>query len=866
MAVNMAEPTNVTGEPAPPAPAPALTPEEIAPFFPQLEIIEFLGRGGMGAVYKARQPRLDRLVALKILAPEREQDPAFASRFEKEAQALARLSHPNIVTIHDFGETNGMYYLLMEYVDGVTLRQLLDAGRVSPREALAIVPQICDALQFAHDRGIVHRDIKPENLLMDRLGRVKVADFGLAKLVGGAAPDFSADADAGKVLGTPSYMAPEQTDDPGAVDHRADIYALGVVFYQMLTGELPGQRLEAPSSKVHIDVRLDEVVLRALAANPEMRYQQASLLKTQLETIAGEPARSLPAAASALPAKPRLSRLAILGACLIALSLCTIPPALLIGVFFFNSVRTSSAFELRGGKPAGDIAQRDTGTVLDVAPVFRGPVQPSGGSISIKGILILLALLGLLVPATVLGWVAVAQIRRSSGAIYGMGLALFDGLFLPVLVLGGSSLVWAFNEETHQGMQPVWSFVLVPGLLVVGALMAIRWATRQTRAGASAPPQKRAQWKNWLIVSILAAIVCVNVFERWNNQEPEHIWVANPMDASVSGKYGDALLHVTAVAQAGQIVFMSVVCDTLYADGGLHVQYSGQMIHFNPADIPAWIGTLDCLMTPRFMSPDDSGQLLEGNSVLKARDHIYRIGFVLPDAATAAKAVQQVRQVNLDKPRGLDEKNATLPLFSLHEIVGKEPDGQSYRENLDAMLIWQRQMAQSASTAPASADPVFGPPTECTLPMDESGMTPLFNFDVNQPLPGAMPGNTRPGITVRHDEAGHRIEVRGMSGVVVSEARRPAGSGDPWEGLTDPQAFTALLNENTAPGEGVGAEAPDDLPQTFYFKNSVGVLGVLQVTGFGTNPRCASLRYKMVLHATWNDNATKITVQPRKIW
>src|SRR5205085_9636122 len=131
-----------------------------------------------------RQPRLNRLVALKILAPEREHDPAFAGRFEKEAQALARLSHPNIVTIHDFGQAGGMYYLLMEFVDGVTLRQLLNTARVSPREALAIVPQICDALQFAHDHGIVHRDIKPENILMDRLGRVKVADFGLAKLVG----------------------------------------------------------------------------------------------------------------------------------------------------------------------------------------------------------------------------------------------------------------------------------------------------------------------------------------------------------------------------------------------------------------------------------------------------------------------------------------------------------------------------------------------------------------------------------------------------------------------------------------------------------------------------------------------------------
>src|SRR5262249_20367350 len=160
--------------------------------------------------------------------------------------------------------------------------QLLTAGRVSPREALAIVPQICDALQFAHDQGVVHRDIKPENILLDRRGRVKVADFGLAKIVegngegsaglrpgaspepGGNAPDRRSAllTDAGKVMGTPSYMAPEQRERPTDVDHRADIYALGVVFYQMLTGELPGKPLRPPSSKVHLDVRLDEVVLR----------------------------------------------------------------------------------------------------------------------------------------------------------------------------------------------------------------------------------------------------------------------------------------------------------------------------------------------------------------------------------------------------------------------------------------------------------------------------------------------------------------------------------------------------------------------------------------------------------------------------
>ena len=126
---------------------------------------------------------LGRQVALKILPPAISEAPGFAERFTREAKALAKLSHPGIVTIHDFGRANGLFYFVMEFVDGMNLRQLMAGGRVSSREALAIVPEICDALQFAHDHGIVHRDIKPANVLIDRRGRVKVADFGLAKLV-----------------------------------------------------------------------------------------------------------------------------------------------------------------------------------------------------------------------------------------------------------------------------------------------------------------------------------------------------------------------------------------------------------------------------------------------------------------------------------------------------------------------------------------------------------------------------------------------------------------------------------------------------------------------------------------------------------
>ncbi len=264
--------------------APAPTLDEIATAFPELEVLEMIGRGGMGVVYKARQKSLNRLVALKLLAPERADDPQFAARFEKEALALAALNHPNIVTVHQSARAGGFYFLLMEFVDGVNLRQAMRAGRFTPEQALAIVPPVCEALQYAHDHGIVHRDIKPENLLLDREGRVKIADFGIAKILGADATETIS-----QPAGTPRYMAPEQGSGDARVDHRADIYSLGVVLYELLTGELPSAKLEPPSRRVQIDVRLDEVVLRALNEKPELRWQTAAEFQTGVETVITRP-------------------------------------------------------------------------------------------------------------------------------------------------------------------------------------------------------------------------------------------------------------------------------------------------------------------------------------------------------------------------------------------------------------------------------------------------------------------------------------------------------------------------------------------------------------------------------------------------
>ncbi len=278
-------------------------PSALAEQFPQLEVLELLGQGGMGAVYKARQKQLDRVVALKILPPQVGRAEAFAERFTREARSLARLSHPGIVMVYDFGHTQaGLYYFIMEFVDGTDLRHVIRSGEISPAQALSVVPQICEALQYAHEEGVVHRDIKPENIMLNKKGQIKITDFGLAKLLDQPATVYTL-TQAGQRMGTPHYMAPEQIERPHMVDHRADIYSLGVVFYEMLTGELPLGRFPLPSKKVHVDVRLDEVVLKTLEKEPERRYQHASEVKIDVETISSETPAPGPAAEPAIQAE-----------------------------------------------------------------------------------------------------------------------------------------------------------------------------------------------------------------------------------------------------------------------------------------------------------------------------------------------------------------------------------------------------------------------------------------------------------------------------------------------------------------------------------------------------------------------------------
>ncbi|HZH77708.1 MAG TPA: serine/threonine-protein kinase [Archangium sp.] len=272
---------------------------------PGYEMERVLGRGGMGEVWLARQVSLGRKVAVKVLPPRLAKDPEFVTRFDKEATALAALSHPNIIQIIDRGVAGEHYYFVMEYVEGRSLRDVM--RELSPAEALRVAMQVARAIESAHDKDIIHRDLKPENILLDGRGHVKVADFGLAGIRSGSESRLQLTATS-VAMGTLNYMAPEQRRDAKNVDGRADLFSFGVVLYELLTGELPVGRFKLPSERVPgLDPRVDEVVARLLENEPEARYARASEVCQALEalvTTVSQPAMSL---AGAQPQSARMA-------------------------------------------------------------------------------------------------------------------------------------------------------------------------------------------------------------------------------------------------------------------------------------------------------------------------------------------------------------------------------------------------------------------------------------------------------------------------------------------------------------------------------------------------------------------------------
>ncbi|MEZ0267687.1 MAG: serine/threonine-protein kinase [Phycisphaerae bacterium] len=345
------------------------TVEELVGVLPGLEVLELIGRGGMGAVYRARQASLDRLVAVKLFPGSAADDPAFAQRFENEARILASLSHPGIVAAYEFGRAGGHCYLVMELVAGHSLRDRLDLGPLPATEALGIAANVCDALACAHGRGVIHRDVKPANILLQDGGteesgasldaphlawgaparsRVRVADFGLAKLARATGSSVALSLTGpDRLVGTPDYMAPEQRRPGAVVDARADLYAVGVVLYEMLTGELPLGRFAPPTN----DPAINALVLRCLEPSPDARPASAADLARELRSLAGRPA-----------ARPRPTRRVAAVAALLAV--CLVP----VGVVIY--VRS-------GGKVDRGQTERAVAIAPASQPATRAAISPT---------------------------------------------------------------------------------------------------------------------------------------------------------------------------------------------------------------------------------------------------------------------------------------------------------------------------------------------------------------------------------------------------------------------------------------------------------------------------------------------------------
>ena len=256
----------------------APTTEELQQLLPAYDVLSFIAKGGMGAVYKAHQKSLERNVAIKILPREFGEDHDFRRRFEDEAKAMAKLNHPNLISVYDFGEVDHMLYIVMEFVDGKSFHESFHGRAIAEKEVAHLVAGICEGLAHAHEAGILHRDIKPANILLDSKNRPKIGDFGLARLTEETEGE-------GIIYGTPDYIAPEVIKNPGAVDTRSDVFSTGVILYELLTGKLPEKRYIPASQIEDVDPRFDKIVRRATHPSPMLRFADGEAMASDLKTL-----------------------------------------------------------------------------------------------------------------------------------------------------------------------------------------------------------------------------------------------------------------------------------------------------------------------------------------------------------------------------------------------------------------------------------------------------------------------------------------------------------------------------------------------------------------------------------------------------
>jgi serine/threonine protein kinase len=866
----VATPTEADQPAGRPTPPPL---EEITAAFPQLEILEFFGQGGMGFVFKARQPKLDRLVALKILPQSLAADPTFAERFNREAKLLARLNHPGIVTVHDFGvaagilpavelgfqpggrdiaDTEGLekseasnnsnaipggkmspstsgrmpdatsqspdvstqtqfYYLLMEFVDGVNLRQAMQAGRFTPEQALAIVPKICEALQFAHNEGILHRDIKPENILLDAKGRVKIADFGIAKLVGDVAqasqpagdlgipaqvgepapasreqgcspnpqagkPALHALTEAGKALGTPNYMAPEQLENAGEVDHRADIYSLGVVFYEMLTGELPTGRFAPPSQKSTADPRVDEVVLRALEKEKAKRYASADEVRTQVETIAEtqkgsgresglhssgaeKPVDELP---TFMPALYTVSWLTLCGTCF---SLMLAALARGTGVWILSGMAASAMFAAL----AAVYTQRLVGPALrrKLLITHRGYEYVTA---------ILLVALGFIATVAI-----VSGNRRSIDpdlwwwfSLVFMGLAVFA--------------VWKFKQSgrTEDSVTPTPT--------------DIGMTSRFSRA-VNAPGKAKAPYKWKIAICVVIALLGATWFMAGRGRSYPASSLRSAYGAPVIGRIHFECSHPDAIA-----------------GGKTGTSY----------DVKAWG---DTQWGPSFV--------LGGGRALMFKTRVDASRSAFPVAMVAVSSDNnhwEAKKAALGTNRSTQSLGFSNGLQMIISWSGVAAPAKNARRpshiQQDVMLRASKLSDAKHPVSTADTSLLFGTGIERTLRFDMDSSAGWLDLDSGKyhqkDFPSAsITATTNGGLAATHL-------------VVIQSVGR-----EEWETLTAEQVKQALGN---APFSGFTHDTGplEDLPKVWLFKTFHGAMGILQLSGFTENPRGVKIRYKLM--------------------
>lgn len=281
------------------------TTDELAPLFPGYQIIRLIACGGMGAVYEAIQTSLDRPVAIKILPQEFTSDDSFRLAFETEAKAMARLNHPNLIGVYDFGEVNGMLYIIMEYVPGISLFHAANGQPILQEEVATLVSAVCRGLAHAHENGIIHRDIKPANILLNHDNEPKIGDFGLAR------PLEKQLQEGEDIFGTPGYTAPEVVQFPQSVDHRSDIFSLGVLLHELLTGMLPEADARSASAISSCDPRFDAVIRKATHPIPSQRYHHANEIAAEIakiQTTAGPRILQTTPSPARNPRSPRVAR------------------------------------------------------------------------------------------------------------------------------------------------------------------------------------------------------------------------------------------------------------------------------------------------------------------------------------------------------------------------------------------------------------------------------------------------------------------------------------------------------------------------------------------------------------------------------